>query len=147
MLRKIAHEVIGSGKVTYQEVELDFDKPFKRMTLLDAILEKVDGVTLAQLENYEEVSALAKSMGIAVKDNWGAGKIQLEIFEEKVEESLQQPTLSLNTRPRFLHWQDVMMITLQSVIVLNCLSVAVKSPMVSQSLTIQKIRQSVSEPR
>jgi lysyl-tRNA synthetase class 2 len=92
MLRKIAHEVIGSGKVTYQEVELDFDKPFKRMTLLDAILEKVDGVTLAQLENYEEVSALAKSMGIAVKDNWGAGKIQLEIFEEKVEESLQQPT-------------------------------------------------------
>jgi len=92
MLRKIAHEVIGSGKVTYQEVELDFDKPFKRMTLLEAILEKVDGVTLAQLENYEEVYALAKSMGIAVKDNWGAGKIQLEIFEEKVEESLQQPT-------------------------------------------------------
>jgi len=38
------------------------------------------------------VSALAKSMGIAVKDNWGTGKIQLEIFEEKVEESLQQPT-------------------------------------------------------
>ena len=92
MLRKIAHEVIGSGKITYQDVELDFDKPFKRMTLLDAIVEKVDGVNLAQLENHEEVSALAKSMGIAVKDNWGAGKIQLEIFEEKVEESLQQPT-------------------------------------------------------
>ncbi len=92
MLRKIAHEVIGSGKITYQDVELDFDKPFKRLTLLDAIVEKVDGVNLAQLENHEEVSALAKSMGIAVKDNWGAGKIQLEIFEEKVEESLQQPT-------------------------------------------------------
>jgi lysyl-tRNA synthetase class 2 len=92
MLRKIAHEVIGSCKITYQDVELDFDKPFKRMTLLDAIVEKVDGVNLAQLENHEEVSALAKSMGIAVKDNWGAGKIQLEIFEEKVEESLQQPT-------------------------------------------------------
>ena len=92
MLRKIAHEVIGSGKITYQDVELDFDKPFKHMTLLDAIVEKVDGVNLAQLENHEEVSALAKSMGIAVKDNWGAGKIQLEIFEEKVEESLQQPT-------------------------------------------------------
>ncbi len=92
MLRKIAHEVIGSGKITYQDVELDFDKPFKRMTLLDAIMEKVDGVNIAQLENHEEVSALAKSMGIAVKDNWGTGKIQLEIFEEKVEESLQQPT-------------------------------------------------------
>jgi len=92
MLRKIAHEVIGSGKITYQDVELDFDKPFKRMTLLDAIMEKVDGVNMAQLENHEEVSALAKSMGIAVKDNWGTGKIQLEIFEEKVEESLQQPT-------------------------------------------------------
>lgn len=92
MLRKIAHEVIGSGKITYQDVELDFDKPFKCMTLLDAIMEKVDGVNIAQLENHEEVSALAKSMGIAVKDNWGTGKIQLEIFEEKVEESLQQPT-------------------------------------------------------
>jgi len=92
MLRKIAHEVIGSGKIIYQEVELDFDSPFARMTLLEAILEKVDGVTSGQLEDYEQVSALAKSMGIAVKDNWGTGKIQLEIFEEKVEESLQQPT-------------------------------------------------------
>lgn len=92
MLRMLAVEVIGSGTITYQGLEIDFTRPFASMALLDAILEKTGDVTREQLTNLQSASALAKSMGIAVKDNWGVGKIQLEIFEAKVEETLQQPT-------------------------------------------------------
>ncbi len=92
MLRKIALEVVGSGTVTYQGVELDFEKPFAKMTILDAIVDKVEGVTKEQLSDLDSVRALAKTMGIEAKDHWGAGKVQLEIFDAKVEESLQQPT-------------------------------------------------------
>lgn len=92
MLRKIALEVVGSGTVTYQGVELDFEKPFAKMTILDAIVDKVEGVTKEQLSDLNSVRALAKTMGIEAKDHWGSGKFQLEIFDAKVEESLQQPT-------------------------------------------------------
>lgn len=92
MLRKIALEVVGSGTVTYQGVELDFEKPFAKMTILDAIVDKVEGVTKEQLSDLDSVRALAKTMGIEAKDHWGSGKFQLEIFDAKVEESLQQPT-------------------------------------------------------
>ncbi|MBT6043494.1 MAG: lysine--tRNA ligase [Gammaproteobacteria bacterium] len=92
MLRKIALDVVGSGTVTYQGVELDFEKPFVKMTILDAIVEKVEGVTKEQLSDFDSVRALAKTMGIEAKDHWGTGKIQLEIFDAKVEEFLQQPT-------------------------------------------------------
>ena len=92
MLRSLAHEVLGGGTVTYQGVALDFDKPFARMTLLEAILAHVDGIEAQQLADYESVKALAKSLGLEVKGTWGVGKLQLEIFEARVEEALQQPT-------------------------------------------------------
>ena len=62
------------------------------MTILDSIVDKVDGVSKEQLNDLDSVRALAKTMGIEAKDHWGAGKIQLEIFDAKVEETLQQPT-------------------------------------------------------
>lgn len=92
MLRTVALDVIGQETVTYQGDVLDFEQPFVKMTLLDAILGKVEGVTKEQLTDYDSARALAEEMGIQVKDNWGKGKIQLEIFEARVEESLIQPT-------------------------------------------------------
>jgi len=49
-------------------------------------------VTAEQLSDYESVKKIAEDIGIEVKPNWGKGKIQLEIFEARVEESLEQPT-------------------------------------------------------
>jgi len=91
MLRTLAHDVMGSGQVTYQGVELDFDKDFARMTLLESIIAHTSAEA-AQLTDYQSARALAKSLGIEVKDSWGIGKLQLEIFEAFVEETLQQPT-------------------------------------------------------
>lgn len=92
MFRFIAEEVLGETNIMYQESAIDFAKPFKRMSVVDAIINNVEGTTIEQLTNYESVSALAKELGIAVKESWGVGKLQMEIFEEKVEHLLEQPT-------------------------------------------------------
>ncbi|MBN4075689.1 MAG: lysine--tRNA ligase [SAR86 cluster bacterium] len=92
MLRQIAEEVIGETTIVYQDIALDFAKPFTRMSVVDAIVNNVDGTSASQLTNIESVRALAEKLGIAVKETWGVGKLQMEIFEEKVEHLLLQPT-------------------------------------------------------
>ncbi|MDG2175497.1 MAG: lysine--tRNA ligase [Gammaproteobacteria bacterium] len=92
MLRSVAMEVIGSGIVSYEGEEINFEKPFACLPLLDAILEYTEGLSREQLTDFDSAKNIAEGMGIEVKKNWGVGKVQLEIFEEKVEESLHQPT-------------------------------------------------------
>jgi lysyl-tRNA synthetase class 2 len=92
LLRSLAHDVLASGTITYQGVVLDFDKPFARKSLLEAIAEQVEGADAAQLDNFDSLKTLAKSLGMEVRDTWGVGKLQLEIFEHSVEATLQQPT-------------------------------------------------------
>jgi lysyl-tRNA synthetase class 2 len=92
MLRQIAEEVIGEAVITYQDMELDFGKPFARMSVVDAIVANMDGVTRETLSDPESLKALAEKIGIEVKASWGVGKLQMEIFEEKVEHLLLQPT-------------------------------------------------------
>lgn len=92
MLRHLSEEVLGKTTLSYQGLEVDFAKPFQRMTLLESILANLPEVSKGQLSAIDSVSALAKSLGLEVKPTWGPGKIQLQIFEEKVEHLLQQPT-------------------------------------------------------
>ena len=92
MLRQIAEDVLGQTTITYQDIALDFSRPFARMSVTKAILEYVEGVKAGQLNDIGSLSALAKKYGIAVQDSWGAGRLQMEIFEEKVEHLLLQPT-------------------------------------------------------
>ncbi|MDR0780846.1 MAG: lysine--tRNA ligase [Pseudomonadales bacterium] len=92
LLRRVAQDVLGATTLTYQGQPLDFGQPFARLSVCEAIARYVPGVTLAQLQNLEELRALAQRCGIAVKDGWGKGRLQMELFELKVEHELQQPT-------------------------------------------------------
>jgi len=92
MLRNITNDVLGTGQVNYEGTDIDFERPFAVHTLLDAIVAQMDGVSMDQLTDFDSARALAKELGIEVKDSWCIGKIQLEIFEDRVEENLQQPT-------------------------------------------------------
>ncbi len=92
MLRKVTSEVLGTGKVMYEGAEIVFEQPFFILPLLEAIVQHMEGVTIEQLTDLVSAKALAKEIGLEVKDSWGIGKIQLEIFEARVEENLQQPT-------------------------------------------------------
>ncbi|MDO6462477.1 lysine--tRNA ligase [Granulosicoccaceae sp. 1_MG-2023] len=94
MIRGLAKDVVGSTTIKAEngEDEYDFLQPFKRMTLVGSISELNPEISQADLHDPEKAAALAKSIGIDVKPGWGLGKIQTEIFEEKVESRLMNPT-------------------------------------------------------
>jgi lysyl-tRNA synthetase class 2 len=92
LMRSLAATVLGSTTVRYQGTDYDFGKPFARMTVVEAILAHNPGVTAEQLADETAARALATALGIPLKDGWGLGKVQLEIFEHTAEEKLDQPT-------------------------------------------------------
>ena len=92
MFRKIALDVLGKTDFSYQGLQLDFARPFDRLSVKNSILKYCEGVTAEQLESRESAAALATKMGIKVEKSWGVGRIMMEIFDEGVEHHLLQPT-------------------------------------------------------
>lgn len=92
MLRNTAQEVLGTTTITYQGSEYDFGKPFTRLSVFDSVLQYNPEITAEQLSDMAQATAIAVKLGVKVKDTWGLGKIQIEIFEETVEHKLDQPT-------------------------------------------------------
>ena len=92
MLRGLAQHVLGTTVVTYQGEAYDFGKPFTRMTVKEAILRHNAGIEAAALEELGSARRIAEGLGVAFKDDYGVGKIQLEIFEKTVEPKLNDPT-------------------------------------------------------
>ncbi len=94
MLRQIAIDVNGKSDVTFGENNIDFGKPFERLTLFGAI-EKYTGVDVSQMTE-KELFETAKGFGADVNDTMGKGKLIDEIFGEKVEHHLIQPTFIMD---------------------------------------------------
>ena len=63
MVLYLAETVLGSSKFTYNGIEIDFGKPFERLTMNDAI-KKYAGVDFDTIKTDEEAKALAKEMCI-----------------------------------------------------------------------------------
>ena len=91
LFRGIATDVCGSANIHYQGDDFDFSKSFTRLSVVDSILQHNPALTVADLQEGSAKST-AEKLGIHIKDNWGLGKIQIEIFEATVEEKLIQPT-------------------------------------------------------
>ncbi|WP_373081870.1 lysine--tRNA ligase, partial [Zhongshania sp.] len=85
MLRNTAEEVLGTTTITYQGSEYDFGKPFTRLSVFDSVLQYNPDITAEQLSDMAQATEIAVKLGVKVKDTWGLGKIQIEIFEETVE--------------------------------------------------------------
>jgi lysyl-tRNA synthetase class 2 len=92
MLRGLTEEVLGTQQVSYQGQVYDFARPFRRMTVLEAILAYNDNLSAEQLADRDSAAAVASALGIEVQDVWGLGKLQIEIFEKTAEHRLEQPT-------------------------------------------------------
>jgi lysyl-tRNA synthetase class 2 len=92
MLRKLAEHVNGSGAVEYQGETLDFSKPFKRLTVAESILELNADISAVDLDDREALKAHCERFKVPVKDSYGIGKLQIEIFEKTVEHRLMAPT-------------------------------------------------------
>jgi len=90
LLEHCALAVNGTTKAIFGEHEIDFRAPYKRVTMADAIKEFTGFDILGKSES--EIREAAKSMGIAVDDSMGKGKLIDEIFGEKCEGNYIQPT-------------------------------------------------------
>ena len=90
MLRKVVSEVNGELKITVGDQEIDFEKPFARVPILEAI--KVHtGIDVSGMDEVE-LRKTAKDLGLEVDETMGKGKLIDEIFGEKCEHHYIQPT-------------------------------------------------------
>ena len=92
MLRGMALEIMGDTKVHYQGDEYDFGKPFARLTVKQSILFYNEDITEEELDDLDKARAVAERLGIPLKNSYGLGKVQIEIFEKTVEHRLKEPT-------------------------------------------------------
>lgn len=92
LIRRCASKVCGTGKISYQGEEIDLEKPFRRITMIDSIKE-VTGIDFNTVETDEEAQKIAKDLNIEINPiKTTRGDIIVQVFEEKVEETLRQPT-------------------------------------------------------
>ena len=91
MFRYLAEAVLGTTRFVYNGIELDFGKPFERITMTDCI-KKYAGVDFDAVTTDEEAKALAKQHNIEFEDRHTKGDIVNLFFEEYCEENLIQPT-------------------------------------------------------
>ena len=92
MLKGIAEDIVGNSVIEYQGDQYDFGQAFTRMTVIESILHFNPELTLADLNSREAAVNVAEKLKIPVKDSYGLGKVQIEIFEKTVEHRLMQPT-------------------------------------------------------
>ncbi|MBS4785269.1 MAG: lysine--tRNA ligase [Clostridiales bacterium] len=91
LIRYAANKVLGSGKVTYGGVEIDLDREFERISMVDAV-KKYAGVDFDAITSLEEAREAAKAHNIEFEQRHLKGDILNLFFEEYVEEKLIQPT-------------------------------------------------------
>ena len=74
------------------EILYDFAEPFARLSVFDSILHHNPDMTEEQLSDEIGARTIAADLNIPLKNSWGLGKVQIEIFEKTVEHRLEQPT-------------------------------------------------------
>jgi lysyl-tRNA synthetase class 2 len=94
MIEKVAMDLHNTTKVTLGDKEIDFKRPFKRMTMIGSIKEHT-GIDISGM-GEAELRKVCKDLHIEVDDSMGKGKLIDELFGEKVEGFLIQPTFIID---------------------------------------------------
>ncbi len=92
LLRGMANDLLGTPKVQYQGESYDFEKPFQRLTVREAIMQFNPDIDDSQLDNLSSARQIAERLGLAVEPDYGLGRMQLAIFDQTVEHQLRNPT-------------------------------------------------------
>jgi len=90
LLEKVTISVRGTSIVKVGDKEINFAGPYRRLTMFGAI-EEYAGVDVSKMDE-EGLRKVCTDFGIEVDDTMGKGKLIDEIFGEKVEDNLIQPT-------------------------------------------------------
>ncbi len=95
MYRFLAQEVCGTTTITYAGTEIDLGKPFRRLTMVDAIKEET-GIDFDQVTTDEEAKKLADERHIEYEDRHKKGDIVNLFFDEFCEDKMIQPTFIMD---------------------------------------------------
>ncbi|WP_186808483.1 lysine--tRNA ligase [Furfurilactobacillus siliginis] len=91
IFKAAAKAVTEDAVVEYQGNTVDLNKPFRRLHMVDAVKEAT-GIDFWQPMSLDDAKKLAADNGIHVESFWTVGHIINEFFEEKVQDTLVQPT-------------------------------------------------------
>ena len=95
MFRHVAQEVLGTTKFMYGDIELDFGKPFERLTMIEAV-KKYAGVDFDEIPDTEAAKKIADEKHVEYEKHHKKGDILNLFFEEYCEEHLLQPTFIMD---------------------------------------------------
>jgi len=95
IISTVAEKVLGTTKITYQGTDIDLSRGWRRVPMIEAIKE-VTGVDFNELNTDEEAVEAAKKLGIEIEGTMERGNVINLVFEEKVEETLIQPTFIID---------------------------------------------------
>ena len=91
LFKSVAENVLGNSLIESGEHKYDLGKPFKRITLIRSVAENLS-VKEEDLKNRDVLESLAKKLHIEDYEGLSDGKLLFELFEEAVEERLEEPT-------------------------------------------------------
>lgn len=96
LISTVAQEVLGTLKINYQGAEIDLTPPWRRVTMHELVREKT-GLDLTHFDSVDEARTAAHELGLeGMQDCETLGHLLNEIFEQKVEETLIQPTFVID---------------------------------------------------
>jgi lysyl-tRNA synthetase class 2 len=94
MVEYIVTKLYGTPKIIYDGKEIDFKRPWKRLTMYEAI-QQYAGVDISQADE-QSLREIARNLNIDIDPSMGKGKLIDEIFGEMVEPNLIQPTFIMD---------------------------------------------------
>ncbi|MCR4629347.1 MAG: lysine--tRNA ligase [Clostridium sp.] len=95
MFRYLAEKVCGSSVISYKGVTIDLSKPFRRLTMNEAIKEQT-GIDFDQVATDEEAKKIAAEKGIEFEERHKKGDIVNLFFDEFCEDKMIQPTFIMD---------------------------------------------------
>lgn len=92
LLQHLCEKLLGNQNLVYQGHNIDFSKPFARLSVTNAILQYHPNISVEDISTVENCRKAVKKLGFEYKETDGLGKLRMIIFEETVEHKLIQPT-------------------------------------------------------
>ena len=92
ILRGMAQAIVGSTTIDYQGEKIDFSGNFARMTVAEVVLKFNPDLDASRLRDPDYLRSVCSKLGIKLQDNYGSGKLLIEIFEKTCESRLREPT-------------------------------------------------------
>ena len=92
MIRETAQATLGRTELVWEGRAIDVGKPFRRWAMVEAVRHHNPEISADEIDDRESLARHCTRLGIAVKAEFGWGRLLVEIFEKTVEGTLLQPT-------------------------------------------------------